>query len=76
RKVLFISELAPVILSSKHSRGSPSSERGPRCLQAPGALKVVEKALDAGRTLTRQGRRDLDGILGQVVAADEERSNR
>ena len=34
-------------------------------------LKMVEKDQDGGRKLTPQGQKDLDGIAGQVAAANK-----
>ncbi|XP_032764572.1 40S ribosomal protein S19-like [Rattus rattus] len=52
---------------SHFSRGSKSVARG---VLLEG-LKMVEKDQDGGRKLTPQAQRDLDGMAGQVAAANK-----
>uniref|UniRef100_A0A2K5PC87 40S ribosomal protein S19 n=1 Tax=Cebus imitator TaxID=2715852 RepID=A0A2K5PC87_CEBIM len=57
------------VMPSHFSRGCKSLAH--RVLQALEGLKMVEKDQDGGRKLTPQGQRDLDGIAGQVAAANK-----
>ncbi|XP_059934930.1 small ribosomal subunit protein eS19-like [Mesoplodon densirostris] len=57
------------VMPSHFSRGSKSVAR--RVLQALEGLKMVEKDQDGGCKLTPHGQRDLDGIAGQVAAANK-----
>ncbi|TKC34021.1 hypothetical protein EI555_000081 [Monodon monoceros] len=59
------------VMPSHFSRGSKSVAR--RVLQALDGLKMVEKDQDGGFKLTPHGQRDLDGIAGQVAAANKKR---
>ncbi|XP_026974109.1 40S ribosomal protein S19-like [Sagmatias obliquidens] len=59
------------VMPSHFSRGSKSVAR--RVLQALDGLKMVEKDQDGGFKLTPHGQRDLDGISGQVAAANKKR---
>ncbi|XP_028022193.2 40S ribosomal protein S19-like [Balaenoptera acutorostrata] len=57
------------VMPSHFSRGSKSVAH--RVLQALEGLKMVEKDQDGGCKLTPHGQRDLDGIAGQVAAANK-----
>ncbi|XP_022450527.1 40S ribosomal protein S19-like [Delphinapterus leucas] len=59
------------VMPSHFSRGSKSVAR--RVFQALDGLKMVEKDQDGGFKLTPHGQRDLDGIAGQVAAANKKR---